>query len=115
MNKPDDQAEEIATTMQKGIRIVDEGNTIYIEELEKAPEQTVEERAQIQSKGAEALEKYLDGITVIVESFEMLLDYVQTNDLERADAVQAWLDTFNAEKESIEQSLSGLEQAGQQQ
>ena len=115
INKPDDQATEIVDTLQMGIETVDEGNTIYIEKLEKAPEQTVEERAQITNKSAEALGKYLEGITLVVDAFEMLLDYVQANDLEGADAIQAWLDKFNAEKEGIEQSLSAMEQAGQQQ
>jgi len=115
MNKPDSDTEQVVGKLQQGIETMDEGNTLSIEELEKAPEQTVEERAQITEKSAESLVIYLEGITLIIESFEILLDYVETNNLEGADVVQIWLDSFNAEKEGIEQSLSAMEQAGQQQ
>ena len=111
MNKPDSDAEQIVSKLQQGIETMDEGNTISIDELEKAPDQTVEERAQITEKSAESLVIYLEGITTIIESFEMLLDYVQSNNLEGADVVQVWLDSFNTEKEGIEQSLSAMEQA----
>jgi len=111
MNKPDSDAEQVVSKLQQGIETMDEGNTLSIEELEKAPEQTDEERAQITEKSAESLVIYLEGITLIIESFEMLLDYVETNNLEGADVVQVWLDSFNAEKEGIEQSLSAMEQA----
>ena len=115
MNKPDNDAEQIVNKLQQGIETMDEGNTNSINELEKAPEQTVEERALITEKSAESLVIYLEGITLIIESFEMLLDYVESNNLEGADKVQIWLDSFNAEKEGIEQSLSAMEQAGQDQ
>ena len=111
MNKPDSDAEQIVSKLQQGIETMDEGNTISIDELEKAPDQTVEERAQITEKSAESLVIYLEGITTIIESFEMLLDYVQSNNLEGADVVQVWLDSFNTEKEGIEQSLSAMEKA----
>jgi hypothetical protein len=111
MNKPDSDAEQVVSKLQQGIETMDEGNTLSIDELEKAPEQTLEERALITEKSAESLVIYLEGITLIIESFEMLLDYVEANNLEGADVVQVWLDSFNAEKEGIEQSLSAMEQA----
>jgi hypothetical protein len=111
MNKPDSDAEQVVSKLQQGIETMDEGNTLSIDELEKAPEQTVDERALITEKSAESLVIYLEGITLIIESFEMLLDYVESNNLEGADVVQVWLDSFNAEKEGIEQSLSAMEQA----
>jgi hypothetical protein len=108
MNKPDSDAEQVVSKLQQGIETMDDGNT---EELEKAPDQTVEERALISEKSGEALVIYLEGITLIIESFDMLLDYVQSNNLEGADVIQVWLDSFNTEKEGIEQSLSAMEQA----
>jgi hypothetical protein len=111
MNKPDSDTEQVVSKLQQGIETMDEGNTLSIDELEKAPEQTVEERALITEKSVESLVIYMEGITLIIESFEMLLDYVEANNLEGADVVQAWLDSFNAEKEGIEQSLSAMEQA----
>lgn len=111
MNKPDSDAEQVVSKLQQGIETMDDGNTLNIEELEKAPDQTVEERALISEKSGEALVIYLEGITLIIESFDMLLDYVQSNNLEGADVIQVWLDSFNTEKEGIEQSLSAMEQA----
>lgn len=111
MNKPDSDAEQMVSKLQQGIETMDEGNTLSIDGLEKAPEQTVEERALITEKSTVSLVIYLEGINLIIESFEMLLDYVQSNNLEGADVIQIWLDSFNAEKEGIEQSLSAMEQA----
>jgi len=111
MHKPDGDAERITDKLRQGIETMDDGNRINIEELEKAPQQTVEERAGILEKSGEALGIYLEGITLIIDSFEALLDYVQANGLEGADTIRTWLDSFKQEKEGIEQSLSSLEQS----
>lgn len=111
MNKPDADAQRITDKLRRGIETMDGGNSINIEELEKAPQQTVEERALILEKSGEALGVYLEGMNLLIDSFQELLDYVQANGLEGADAVQVWLDSFQQEKEGIEESLSSLQQS----
>lgn len=109
LNKPDDDAESIVDTLEKGIKTMDEGNTINAEELDKAPDQSMEERAMIFNSSLMAMDEYIEGVSQIVESYQGLLDYAKTNSLEGQDEIQEWIDKFEEEKESLEQSKSSLE------
>jgi hypothetical protein len=108
LQKPDENAEEIAGIFGSGIDTMDEGNTVYARELDKAPGQSVEERSQIFAASGEAMGDYLEGIADIIASFELLLDYVKDNGLEGEEDIQGWLDGFHSEKDSIEQSLKSI-------
>ncbi len=108
LEKPDAEAQEIAAKLRSGIETMDDGNDIYAEELEKAPEQNVEERSLIFVAAGEALVIYLKGISDIVASFEQLLDYAKTNGLEGQEEIESWYERFQGEKESIEQTMEAM-------
>jgi len=108
LEKPDATAQEIADKLREGIETMDDGNDIYAEQLEKAPEQTVDERSLIFAAAGEAMAVYLNGISDIVTSFEQLLDYAKTNGLEGQDEIESWYERFQSEKDSIEQSMEAM-------
>jgi hypothetical protein len=108
LNKPDEAAEDIVDILSSGIKTIDDGNTIYVEEFEKAPAQSVEDRPLIFVITSEVLGIYLEGITIIITSFERLLDYAKTNGLEGVEEIETWHDKFVGEKESIEQSTQAM-------
>lgn len=108
LEKPDATAQEIVDKLREGIETMDDGNDIYTEQLEKAPEQTVDERSLIFAAAGEAMAVYLNGISDIVASFEQLLDYAKTNGLEGQDEIESWYERFKSEKDSIEQSMEAM-------
>ena len=108
LDTPDEAAGGIVDLLVAGIETMDDGNTVYQEELEKAPEQSVEERSQVFVAAAQAMGIYLEGISAIITSFELLLDYVKTNGLEGEEEIGSWCEKFQAEKESLEQSLEAM-------
>jgi hypothetical protein len=108
LNKPDEAAQGIVDVLVAGIETMDDGNSVYVEELAKAPEQSVDERSQVFVAAGQVMGIYLEGISAIVASFELLLDYAKTNGLEGEEEIQSWHDRFQGEKESIEQSLEAM-------
>ena len=108
LENPDEAAQGIVDVLVVGIETMDEGNALYAEELEKAPEQSVEERSQIYVVAGQAMAVYLEGISAIVVSCELLLDYVQTNGLDGEEDIKSWYDKFQAEKENLEQALEAM-------
>lgn len=108
MEKPDDAARDIVQKLSLGITVMDEGNSMNAEELDKAADQSVEERSQIFAMTAEAMGKYLEGIELIITAFEGLLDYVRENELQGEQTVETWLERFQGERESIEQALEAM-------
>jgi hypothetical protein len=108
LEKPDESAEEIAATLRLGILTMDEGNSVYEDALREAPEQSEEERSQIFASTGAAMSLYLEGIDLIISSFESLLEYTKTNGLEGEQEVDNWYRKFQSEKESIEQSMEAM-------
>ncbi len=105
LGKPDSEAEEIADKLRSGIETMDKGNSIYATELEKAPGQSEEERSKVFEATVEAMNLYLEGITAVISSCEMLRDYAEKNGLEGTKDIEKWIEKFTEEKKSIEQSL----------
>lgn len=105
LEKPDQEARDIADTLRSGVETMDRGNSAYAAELEKAPNQSVEERSMVFAAAAEAMNLYLEGITDIVAACEMLREYAEENGLEGAEDIKAWMDKFTEEKNSLEQSM----------
>ncbi|MFW6113717.1 MAG: hypothetical protein ACOC78_02205, partial [Actinomycetota bacterium] len=85
------------------------GNTINARELDKAPDQSVEERAAIFSSSLAAMDKYIEGISRITESYRSLLEYAESNSLDGQEEIREWLERFEEEKESFERSKSSME------
>jgi hypothetical protein len=108
LEKPDESAEEIASSLRLGIETMDEGNSVYEDALREAPEQSVEERSQIFASTATAMSLYLEGIDLIILSFESLLEYTKANGLEGEQEVDNWYQKFKSEKESIERSMEAM-------
>jgi hypothetical protein len=108
LEKPDESAQEVASTLQLGNLTMDEGNTIYEDALREAPEQSEEERSQIFASTGVAMSLYLEGIEHIISAFESLLEYTKTNGLEGEQEVDSWYQKFKSEKESIEQSMEAM-------
>ncbi|MBC7246915.1 MAG: hypothetical protein H5T73_03930 [Actinobacteria bacterium] len=105
LQKPDGEAGEIADTLRSGIEIMDEGNSVFASELEKAPRQSVEERSELLGSTMEAMNLYLEGISAIISSCEMLRDYAKKYGLDGHEDIQTWIDKFTGEKESIEKAI----------
>ncbi len=106
LEKPDQKAESIASGMAGGIRLMDEGNSLYAEELRKAPGQSQEERANINEAGKSIMEiYYLEGLDAIIAALNDLAGYIKANKLNGADEVQGWLERFRGERKDIEYSL----------
>lgn len=105
LQKPDGEAEEIAEKLRAGIETMDRGNSLYAAELKKAPDQSVEERSKVFEATVEAMNLYLEGITTIISSCEMLRDYAEKNGLEGVEDIGSWIDKFADEKGSIERAL----------
>jgi len=108
LEKPDEAAQGIVDVLVAGIETMDDGNSVYVEELAKAPEQSVEERSQVFVAAGQVMGIYLEGISAIIASFELLLDYAQTNGLEGEEEIQSWHDKFQAEKENLERALESM-------
>lgn len=105
LSLPDDQAATIAGMLEEGIVIMDEGNALYVEELAKAPTQSVEERSMIFEKAGAAMGMYLEGLSAIIASLEELLEYSKTNKLEGEQEINTWIDKFKKEKQNLEDAM----------
>ena len=108
LGKPDAEAEEIAGKLRSGIETMDEGNAVYASELEKAPGQSVEERSKVFQATAGAMDLYLDGISAIISSCEMLGEYAKKHGLDGAAEISKWVDKFTEERESIEEAAGQM-------
>ncbi|MBN2026712.1 MAG: hypothetical protein JW854_08155 [Actinobacteria bacterium] len=108
LEKPDEAAQGIVDVLVAGIETMDDGNSVYVEELAKAPEQSVEERSQVFVAAGQVMGIYIEGISAIIVSCDLLLDYVQTNGLDGEEKIQSWHDKFQAEKENLEQALESM-------
>ena len=62
LNRPDKEAEAIADDFYNGVKKVDEGNAKFAEDLSKAPDQTVEERAATAQNIEPAMSLYAEGM-----------------------------------------------------
>jgi hypothetical protein len=105
LEKPDDLAASIAASLEEGIVMMDKGNSIYAEELRKAPGQSAEERAAIESKGRAVMQVYLEGLGAIISSFKELSSYVKNNGLNGGEEVETWQKKFEDERRDIETAL----------
>jgi hypothetical protein len=103
--RPDAQATAICDDFEKGVVTMDEGNSVFAAELEKAPGQSVEERSLIYEGMGRAMEYYLRGLDYIIKSMEDLVSYIEANKLEGKDSAEVWAEKFKAEKESLEQAI----------
>ena len=103
----DDNAQNIVDYLVAGIIVMDEINELYAIHLERAPEQTIAERAAIFDSTVPALEKYIEGLTLIITSFENLEEYIDINCLDGASETAYWLNKFREEKQAIEDIVGG--------
>lgn len=110
LQKPDGEAQEIVEKLRSGIETMDKGNSLYAAELEKAPDQSEEERSNVFKATVEAMNLYLEGITAIISSCEMLRDYAEKNGLEGTKDIETWINKFKGEKNSIKQVLEYMPQ-----
>jgi len=106
LEKPDDDAEKIASELREGIVKVDEGNSKFAENYAKAPEQTVEERAATSADVMPAMTLYVEGMTKIVASLADLKKYVESNDLDPVTEVGKWLDQIREELEEVKKYVT---------
>lgn len=106
LEKPDDDAEKIASELREGIVKVDEGNTKFAENYAKAPEQTVEERQATSADFMPAMTLYVEGMTKIVASLADLKEYVESNGLDSVTEVGKWLDQIRSELEEVKSYIT---------
>ncbi|MBU4241526.1 MAG: hypothetical protein L6427_09805 [Actinomycetia bacterium] len=99
LQKPDEDACQIAKELREGILQVDEGNA-------KAPEQTVEERQATSADFMPVMTLYVESVTKIVASLADLKKYVESNDLESVTAVGKWLDQIKSELEEVKKYIT---------
>jgi len=106
LEKPDDRAAEIAAGLEEGIRTMDEGNARYAEELRRAPEQSHEERANIDPAGKAIMERYyLVGLDAIISALEGLSAYVRDNGLKGEEQLRELLEGLRQERRDLELSM----------
>ncbi|MBU4385935.1 MAG: hypothetical protein KKH73_02955, partial [Actinobacteria bacterium] len=101
LQKPDEDACQIAKELREGILRVDEGNAKFAENYAKAPEQTVEERQATAADVMPAMTLYVEGVTKLVASLTDLRDYVKSNDLDSVTEVGKWLDQIKEELKEV--------------
>lgn len=79
-----------------------------LEELGRAPGQTVEERSRIFENAAAAMDFYLEGLDSIISSMEELQHYAHEHELQGEDSARKWVEKFKAEKKRIENSMGSM-------
>lgn len=105
LSRPDDQAANVADMLEGGIVIMDGGNALYVDELAKAPAQSVEERSMIFEKTGAAMGMYLEGLDAIIASFWELPEYAKDNKLDGEKYINTWINKFEKEKQGLEDAM----------
>ena len=83
---------------------MDQGTTVFFEELGKAPGQTVEERARVFESAAAAMDFFLEGPGSIISSMEELQRFGREHKLQGEDSARIWVKKSKAKKKSMEDS-----------
>lgn len=108
LERPDREAAEIVDKLREGLETVNEGNDMARRMLEEAAEQDPEERAGVFMESGPVLQTYLEGMELLIEGMESLLEYAGNNGLRGEEEISLRIEEFRREKEALEESLSLL-------